>query len=315
MTPSAARLLGERNSVKLSSERFDANGGYAYSSFHDFLDCYHHVGSAVVKPADLGWLAQNYLRRVAAEGTIYVEFMLSPDHSIENGISYEDQLEAVLEGIEASTSEAGIDARLIVTAVRHKGPDKAVELAKLTASISHPLVVGFGLTGNEHMYEAADFADAFGIAADAGLGLTAHAGEWRNGQSVLDAVSALRLARVGHGISVTESDALLSQFVSTGASVEVCLSSNVELGSVKSYSEHPVRRLIDVGVSVNFATDDPGFFETSPAMELQKASSLVGVQPELLTKSIFNSIEMAFCGENLRANLRSKAGALDLRKT
>lgn len=306
MLPEIALELGRQNSVSIPSARLGPEANYVFNGFNDFLDCYHQVGAVVTQADDLSFLAQSYLTRVASEGTLYVEFMLSPDHSIDNGISYHDQIEAVASGIDNAKHKTGIEARLIITSVRHRGPQAAEALAGVVAANPHPKVVGFGLTGNEHAHEVRDFSRAFRIAKDAGLGLTAHAGEWREGQTVRDAIEILKLDRVGHGIRVADSVELLKFAAERGVGFEICLSSNVALGAVADFSNHPIKHLLVAGCRATLATDDPAFFKTSPQLEIERAVNQVGLTVEDVATTVLNGIELAFCDAELKSLLRQR---------
>lgn len=306
MLPEIALELGRQNSVSVPSSRLGRDSTFVFKGFHDFLECYHQVGAVVTQAADLAFLAESYLTRVAAEGTLYVEFMLSPDHSIDNGIAYHDQIDAVASGIDQARHRTGIEARLIVTSVRHRGPEGAEALARVVAANPHPKVVGFGLTGNEYAHEVRDFSRAFHIAKEAGLGLTAHAGEWREGQTVRDAIELLKLDRVGHGIRVVESVELLKFAAEREVGFEICLSSNVALGAVGEFSNHPIKQMLAAGCRVTLATDDPGFFKTSPRLEIECAVNQVGLDAEDVAATVRNGIELAFCDAELKSSLRQR---------
>lgn len=306
MSPSIAREIARRNSLQVTPSRLDENDEYRFGSFHDFLDCYHEVGSVVTQAVDLGRLTEDYLTRVAAEGTVYVEFMLSPDHSIENGITYEAQIEAISEGAARAKLSSGIEARLIITCVRHRGGDAAVALAKRVVANPHPLVVGFGMTGNEFEFSPHEFARAFSLAGEGGLGLTAHTGEWLDGQSVYETVNALDLRRVGHGIAVGADTRLMEYFARRGTGFEVCISSNISLGAASNFQDHPVKKMMAAGCNVTFATDDPAFFKTTPQEEISRACGMVGISAEQAISSVLGGIDMSFCHDHLKVALRKR---------
>ncbi len=110
-------------------------------------------------------------------------------------------------------------------------------------------------------------------AAEAGLGITAHAAEF----STANLAAALRvpgLTRIGHGVYAAAEDDLLQQVVDSGVTIECCLTSNVVLGAVPSLEEHPVRNFVQAGVPVTLCTDDPVRLCTSIDREYDLAASL-----------------------------------------
>jgi adenosine deaminase len=189
--PALAQRLARRRNYVLETALFD-RGRYVWSEFSGFLRAYDAIAAVVQDANDLEEVAFSYLAAAAVAGTIYVEFMLSPPDLLRQGIPYSDQLGALNSAWERSRSQFGIESRLFVTCVRHLGPEAAVQVALLASSLRHPYVVGFGLTGDERQFEVADFARAFRIAKDAGLRLTAHAGEYRDARSIQETVEQLR---------------------------------------------------------------------------------------------------------------------------
>ena len=110
-------------------------------------------------------------------------------------------------------------------------------------------------------------------AAEAGLGITAHAAEF----STANLAAALRvtgITRIGHGVYASADDDLLQQVVDSGVTIECCLTSNVVLGAVPSLEEHPIRDFVDAGVPVTLCTDDPVRLCTDIAREYELAESL-----------------------------------------
>ena len=85
--------------------------------------------------------------------------------------------QAVLKGLMMLKEILAIIGRIIVTCVRHLGPNQAVRIAQLMVDEPHPYIVGFGMGGDESQYVASDFTPAFQIAIDAGYPCTVHAGE------------------------------------------------------------------------------------------------------------------------------------------
>ena len=309
MKPSSAVLLSERNSTHLPTGVFDKNRNYTWTDFESFLEVYQVVGNVVRDAADLTMLTTEYLGACGASNTLYVELMWSPTHLTSRGLTYSQQVAAIAAGIESSNRSSGIEARLIATCVRQRGPSEALELAEHIASNRHPLVTGFGLTGNERLFDVEAFSGAFMVARSAKLGLTAHAGEWRDAKSVLQAVKSLDLARVGHGISVTNDKAVLDELVSRNIGFEVCLSSNLALGVCKHIKEHPLSKMLAAGCRISLCTDDAAYFDTLPAQEYALAHSALGLSHQKLLRVTLESIDMAFCDDLTKARLRARVAA------
>jgi adenosine deaminase len=146
-----------------------------------------------------------------------------------------------------------------------------------------------GLGGVDLLYAPydteADWSIAYRVAeqvADAGLGITAHAGEF----STANIAAALRtpgLTRLGHAVYAAQDQCLLDLLGERGVTVEACLTCNVVLGAVPSYEQHPIRRLIERGIPVALGTDNPVQLCTTISREYAAAAALGLTQTDLLT--------------------------------
>ncbi|MDW9635467.1 adenosine deaminase [Sinorhizobium meliloti] len=303
-----ALTLAKKNQVHIASQYLKPGGGYIWNDFEEFLNVYDQIGRVVRTAEDLYAIAISYLKRCASEGTIYVELMLSPGHSVLNGVPFEEQISAMEMAFEHARHEASIEGGLIVTCVRHRGPDEAIAVAEQTVQNLSPAVIGFGLTGNELLFDAAEFKGAFQVAGEAGLGLTAHTGEWRDAASVLHTVEQLNLSRVGHGIRATEDKAVLERLVERNVGFEVCLSSNLALTPHYSQLNHPLNEMLAAGCKISLATDDPAFFNTTPNREYSIAEKSFGLSASQLLQITLDSIDISFGRSDTKMRLRQKIG-------
>lgn len=138
-------------------------------------------------------------------------------------------------------------------------------------------------------------------AADAGLGVTAHVGEF----SPANVAAALRLPglrRLGHAVYAATDAHLLDQLVQRGVTVECALTCNVVLGAVPSYEAHPIRRFVSCGIPVALATDDPVRVGTTIGREYAVAAAL-GFAPAELLAFTRNAIGAAFVPVDRRTKL------------
>jgi adenosine deaminase len=130
-------------------------------------------------------------------------------------------------------------------------------------------LVGIDLHGDEQAQPRAEpFVDAFRVAAEAGLGLRAHAGEGAGPAVVRDAVERLAVQRIGHGVRAVDDPALVERLGAAGVTLDLCPTSNVLTGAVPSLAAHPICRFLAAGIPVTIGSDDPIVFETSVTTEL-----------------------------------------------
>ncbi|WP_207477860.1 adenosine deaminase [Arenibaculum pallidiluteum] len=306
-TPTLVRRLAARNGMSLPEGLFSADGRFLWTGFLHFLRAYDDAASAIRTEEDYRDVTREYLGHCAAEGAIYVEVMASPDHAALAGLSFEAHLAGVASGIEDARAAHGIEARIIVTCVRHFGPERAIELARACARNPHPLLTGFGMGGDENRHSAAAFAPAFRIAREeAGLGCTAHAGEAAGPDSVRDVLDHLPVSRIGHGVRASEDPALLDRLAAAGTVLEVCPTSNLRTGVYPDAAAHPLNRLRDAGCAVTLNSDDPPYFGTTIGGEYAFARAGFGWTEAALLAATRTALEGAFLDEPARGRLLAR---------
>jgi adenosine deaminase len=305
--PDLVRKLAARHGASLD-DIIDENGAYIWTDFTSFLQCWDRVAAVIRTPEDYADLVEDYLKRNAEEGCLYTEFFISPDHVALMGMSYDNLLEGVVEGYERAKIQSEkdgfpIEARFIVTCVRHMGPEKAVGVAKAVANRPHPLVTGFGMGGDERMHSQKAFAPAYEIAADAGLKCTTHAGEFGGPESVIDALDHLPIDRIGHGVRSSESVDLMKRLANENIVLEVCPGSNVSLGLYESRAEHPIDKLMEAGIKTTISSDDPPFFHTSIGEDYDALAQIKGWDRETMLGFTERSLQAAYLDEPTRSAL------------
>ena len=134
------------------------------------------------------------------------------------------------------------------------------------------------------------------VRADAGLGISAHAGEF-GALHLAEALEVPGLTRIGHALAAAFDPCLLDRVAARGVTIECALSSNVVLGAVGSYESHPVRRFVEHGIPVAICTDDP-----------VRACTTIGREYAIAAKLGFSAVELrGFTCAAVRASFCSPA--------
>lgn len=306
--PHLVRTIAERNGISLKHGLFTADDTFAWGDFVEFLQAYDEASFCLRKAQDYRDIMYTYMEQCAAEGTIYAETFISPDHAAAVGMSYEDMLSGCVEGISDAERDFGIVGRLIISCIRHLGPDQALVIAQQLVDNPHPYIVGFGMGGNESMYTQADFAPAFNIAAAAGFACTTHAGEILGPESVWDAIDNLPVTRIGHGVRSTEDSALMAELAKRGIALEVCPGSNIALSVYPDLASHPLNKILQAGISTSLNSDDPPFFDTTVGTEYQSGAEDFGLDLEQLRSISRMAMEASFADADTKARLLAVIG-------
>ena len=303
--PELIGRLAARNGLGLPASLLNEDGRFHYTDFLDFLRTYDLAASVIRTARDYRDITYEYLGECAREGAVYVELTASPDHAALVGLSDEDHLGGIAEGIDDARAEHGIEGRILISAVKNFGVEQALRVARYAAERPHRYVVGFSMAGDEANFPNQDFAQPYAIAAAAGLGCTVHAGEWAGPDSVRAALE-LPVTRIDHGVRAIEDPALVAELADRGIVLNCCPTSNVVLGVFDGYEQHPLPQLRDAGVRFTLGSDDPPYFGASVGGEYRVCAERMGFTDRELLEVTSTAIDAAFCDDDCKARLRSR---------
>jgi len=244
---------------------------YRYADFDTFLKAFAAIGKRLRTPQDYGLIARRLLERLAAQNVQYAEIIVSAGVVLWK----KQEFAPIFDTIHAAAEGSPVEVRWILDAIRQFGAEPALEVAKLAAERVDRGVVAFGIGGSEVRGPAEWFTDVFAFAREAGLHLTAHAGEGTPAAAVWAAL-ALGAERIGHGIAAASDEGLMRHLRERDIPLEICITSNLVTGVVKRIEEHPVRRLFDAGVPIVLNTDDPAMFGCTLVGEYRLAAERFG---------------------------------------
>ncbi len=258
-----------------SLTRDAVDAAWTFHDFAGFINCFKFAASRLRGPEDYALLTRRMMEALAGQGVSYAEVTLAAGVVLWRGFDFD----AVWRAIRAAQAEAfrewPVEIWWNLDAIRQFGADHVIEVAKLASRYVGDGAVSFGIGGDEVAGPARLFGEAYRYAKDAGLRLTAHAGE-TDGPESIRAALALGAERIGHGIRAVDDPELVRRLVAEQIPLEVCITSNVLTGAVDSLEVHPVRRLFDAGVPITLSTDDPGVFSTTLRRELEIARDSFG---------------------------------------
>lgn len=89
-------------------------------------------------------------------------------------------------------------------------------------------------------------------------------------------------------------------------SIESCLTSNYQTGTIVDLSEHPVKAFLNKGLLVCLNSDDPAVQGCDIQYEYQQASLLAGLSSDQCRTLQENALTMAFLSEREKSELKSR---------
>lgn len=268
------------------------------------------------------------------ENVVYGEIRFAPLLHLSKGLTAEQVVQAVLNGLEKGKKETGVCFGLILCAMRNQSPELSLEIARLAVAFRDRGVVGFDLAGGEDGYPAEKHVDAFNLIRRKNFNITIHAGEAFGLESIWQAIQICGAQRIGHGTRIVDDMTLeglkivkmgdLAHYIlDRRIPLEMCLSSNIGTGACNSAQEHPFNLLLKNHFRVFLCTDNRLMSRTTLTNEMKLASDVFGLSLKDLEKISVNAMKSAFVHheEKLRliyevikkqsAELREKYGYSD----
>jgi aminodeoxyfutalosine deaminase len=295
VTPETLVELSERHPAgRLTLDQ--ARALYRYVDFTGFLMAFKAITERLVAPDDYELITWRMAHALAAQGVVHAEVYVSV------GVVYywrRVEFEPLFAGMERARlraeRELGISILWIFDAVRHFGVEEAARVFRKAAEMhrEHTSIVGIGIGGDERRTGAEPFRELYAEARDAGLRLTAHAGETVGPESIWGALN-IGAERIGHGLSAQHDAELMEVLAERQVPIEICITSNVRTGSCPSFLEHPVRRYFDSGLMITLNSDDPALFGSDLSGEYRLAEREFQFTQEQLRELASNSIEASF---------------------
>lgn len=262
--------------------RAEVDRMWAYTDFPGFLDCFKFVAQRLRGPEDYALITRRMIDNLVKQGVTYAEVTLAAGVILWRGFEFDAVWRAIREAQQEARQTSPVEIWWNLDAIRQFGPDHVMEVAQLAAKYVGDGAISFGIGGDELRGPARGMADAYKYAKDAGLRLTAHAGETDGPDSIVGALE-IGAERIGHGIRAADDPDLMRRLRDEQIPLEVCITSNVRTGVVRTLGQHPVRKLFEAGVPITLNTDDPGLFDTDLANEYRVAREVFGFsEAELL---------------------------------
>jgi aminodeoxyfutalosine deaminase len=296
---------------EVPTEREQLRAFYEFTDFAHFIEVYVKVTRLVVTGADITALVVGLARDLAANQVRYAEVTVTPVPHVMLGIDPEELAEALTTGRRLAREQHGVELAWVFDIAGSLGYESGVQTAEWALRYRPEGTVGFGLGGNEVGVPRERYQVPFAMAREGGLHLVPHAGETTGPETIWSALVNLHAERIGHGTSAVRDPNLLAHLAGEGIPVEVCPSSNIRTRAVASLASHPLPRLLDAGVPVTLATDDPGMFHTDLNREYLLVHEHFGLSRGDLADLARAGVRAAFCDADRASALLAEIDAAE----
>jgi len=184
----------------------------------------------------------------------YAEVRFAPSKHLLGGLSYDEVIQAAIDGLNKAKEEFDIDGSLILCCMRgDDNKEENINTINAAKTFLGKGVSAVDLAGGEALFKTENFEDIFEEAKKKGIPFTIHAGEADGPQSMR---AALRFGakRIGHGVRCLEDEELVKELIDKKIPLEVCPISNLQTQAVSG--THPIGELVKKGLAVTISPDN-----------------------------------------------------------
>jgi len=295
--PELMFAIAERNQIEIPFKTVDdIRKAYEFENLQDFLDIYYVGMNVLQTEQDFFDLTHAYLTRAHADNVRHVEIFFDPQGHTDRGVAFSTAIDGITRALKQGKAEWGISHELIMCFLRHLSEEAAFETLEM-AKPHLDKICGVGLDSSENGFPPSKFERVFAASRDLGLKLVAHAGEEGPPEYVYEALDLLKVDRIDHGNRALEDDALVKRLVDEQMTLTVCPLSNLKLGGVSSLTDHPLKRMLGLGLRAMVNSDDPAYFGGYVNQNYIETATAVGLTSGEVIQLVKNSFLGSFLPE------------------
>lgn len=252
-------------------------------------------------------VSRELVELLAAQGVAYAEIRFAPQLHLRETLTMRGAVEAVLAGVNEGMTRCPsirIGVLLCAMSIGRAEINESLNLdtVLLAKAFLGKGVVGCDLAGAEGLVPLERFAPIFRLAKEQGVPFTCHAGDSQGPETVKAALD-FGAKRIGHGHHIILDRSLCARAVRDGVTLEICPTSNVQCETQPSYAAHPLKRLIDMGVSCTINTDNMILSDIDLESEYDHCLSEMGFTKQDLIRCNINSVRASFMPEEEKIEL------------
>ena len=272
-----------------------------------YLETFSHTIAVMQSKKAIIRVARECAIDLARDGVVYAEVRGAPELFTEQGLSLDQVVEATLEGYKQGMAEAereGNKIRVESLLCGMRQNNRSQEAAAAVVKYRNKGVVGFDIAGPEDGFPPTNQLDTFEYLRKENAHFTIHAGEAYGLPSIWEAIQICGAERLGHGVRIIDDidfsgdkpklGALASYVRDRRIPLELCPTSNLQTGAVKTYSDHPIGILAKLRFRVTLNTDNRLMSRTSMSNEMSECVKSFGWKFADLQRVTVNALKSSF---------------------
>lgn len=253
---------------------------------------------------NLTLISKQLVDYLESQNVVYAEIRFAPMFHTRKGLTYEEVVEAVLEGLNINKN---VKTNLILCMMRGMNKENNLKTIEVAHKYLNKGVCAIDLAGAENLYPLSEYIDLFEIVKQKNIPFTIHAGENGNHKEIELALE-IGAKRIGHGIHAYESELIQKRLKEENVLLEICPTSNVQTNSIDIYENHPIYNFYQKGLKVSINTDNKTVSNITLNDEYLKLYNTFNFSIEDFKKMNINALESSFLTEEEKEEIRKILG-------
>jgi adenosine deaminase len=274
----------------------------------EYLKRFHLPGMVMQSKENLKRVSMELMEDAAKENIKYIEIRFAPQLHTHGGLTLEEVISSVLEGMREGEKTFGIDGNLILCCMRVFPVERAFEVVEKGRSFLGKGVVAIDLCASENQGFCREFLEPIKLAKKYGYRITIHAGETGIGENVSEAIELLNAERIGHGVFIKDCPKAYEMVKEKGITLEMCPTSNVQTKAVHGISNQPFYKFLKDDIKVTLNTDNRTVSDTDLINEISIISEEFAMTYEEYREIYSNSVRASFATDDVKKRLMKFIG-------
>jgi adenosine deaminase len=269
--------IAQRNNIDIPFKSVEElRKAYQFDCLQDFLNIYYQGANVLQTEKDFYDLTYSYLEKCTIQNVRHTEIMFDPQTHTERGVAFKTVINGISKACDDAKTNFGITSFLIMSYLRHMTEEEAFETLKQSIPFKDK-ITAIGLDSSEKGNPPSKFQKVFKASINEGYIPLAHAGEKGDANYVWEALDLLKIKRIDHGNNSLQDDTLVQEIIKRDIALTVCPLSNKALQVVPDLKDHPLKKMMSLGLKLTINSDDPAYFGgqvNQNYIEIQEALNL-----------------------------------------
>lgn len=293
--------IAQRNNIQIPFKTIEElKAAYQFDCLQDFLDIYYQGAQVLIHEQDFYDLTYAYLTECSKQNVTHTEIMFDPQTHTHRGVAFETVIKGITRACEDAKKNYNISSLLIMSYLRHLSEEDAFKTLEQSLPFKH-LITAVGLDSSEMGNPPSKFKRVFEASVKEGYIPVAHAGEEGPAEYIWEALNDLGIKRIDHGNNCFEDD-LIEEIKKRDIAMTVCPLSNKALCVVEDLKEHPLKKMLSIGLKPTVNSDDPAYFGGQVNQNYIEIQEALDLSKEEIYQLARNSFQYSLLNDADKAN-------------